>query len=218
MKKPIIYFSIIFIALCFYFLVKDEFLTFSYLQSHLQSLISFKQEKPFIFWLGFEISFLFLTSFSIPGSILLTLLAGVVYGKFWGSLLVTLNGALGATLAFLMARYFLKNTIEQKIAYKSEKINQQFKKNGLWYLWMLRMMPGSPYVIINLVMGLTNLKTWNFFLVTALGMYPGNFIFTYAGDRMLKVESIWDILSPQLFFLLIVLGVLPVLLRQIRII
>jgi len=218
MRKPIIYSFIFLIAFCFYFFIKDKFLTFSYLQSHLQFLINFNQEKPFIFWLGFEISFLFLTSFSIPGSILLTLLAGVVYGKFWGSLLVTLNGALGATLAFLMARYFLKNTVEKKIAYKAENIHQAFKKNGLWYLWMLRMMPGSPYVIINLIMGLTNLKTWHFFLVTALGMYPGNFIFTYAGDRILKVESIWAILTPQLLFLLIVLGVLPVLLRQIRII
>ena len=216
MRKPLIYFSMIVIAIIVYLFHKEKYLNLAFLQSELNSLINFKENHPIQFLLVFETIFLFLTSFSIPGSIVLTLLAGVVYGKIWGSILVTINCASGATIAFLMARFFLRSSLRKRFNIQLTKIEKLMKKNGLWYLWMLRMLPGSPYVLINMLMGLTNIKLFPFFFVSFIGMLPGNFIFVYAGHRVLEVRSALEILNPQLILILILFAVIPFFFRQLR--
>lgn len=203
-------------AYVIYLLHREKFLNLPFLQSELERLVIYETKHPVLFLFFFEVIFLLLTSFSIPGSILLTFLAGVIFGNFWGCLLVTFNCALGATIAFLMARFFLKESLEIKFEQQFKKLQNSLSKNGLWYLWMLRMLPGSPFVLINLLMGLTNIKLIHFFSITFLGMLPGNFIFVYAGHRILEIDKVWKILTPQLFLVLLLMGIIPILVRHMR--
>lgn len=199
----------------FYYLGGNELLNFSFIKQNLIEIQSVYQSRPILVISIFIGAYLFLTSLAIPGSLVLTILSGAIFGTFFGVVIVSLCGALGATLSFLISRYLLKDYVSSKFYLLFLTINKNLKQDGVFYLFILRFIPVSPFVIINLVMGITSLRVWTFFWTTFLGMIPGDIIYVFAGNKISEFEAPADIMTPSFLFSLTLLVLLPLLARKI---
>ena len=213
-KSLVIIFLVLAIGL-FYYWGGSDLLDFSFLKQNLLKMQAQYQARPLWVHGIFIAAFLFLTILAIPGSLVLTILSGAIFGTYYGVLIVTICGTIGGTLSFLISRYLLREYVSTKFHRQFLTINKNLHKDGAFYLFILRFIPVSPFVVINLVMGLTSLRIWTFFWTTFLGMIPGNIIYVFAGAKISEVDSPSDIMSPSFLLSLTILGLLPLIARKI---
>ncbi|MBK7843014.1 MAG: FAD-dependent oxidoreductase [Bdellovibrionales bacterium] len=188
-----------------------QYLSLESLKVHQASLHSFYLEHPGIVAVIFAIVYVLSTALSLPGATILTLAGGAIFGLGLGVALVSFSSTLGATLAFLASRFFLRDLIQDKFKDKITKVNQGIKKEGAFYLLTLRLVPIFPFFLINLVMGLTSIRTMTYFFVSQIGMLPGTIVYVNAGTQLAKIDSLNGILSPELLFSFSLIGILPLL-------
>jgi pyruvate/2-oxoglutarate dehydrogenase complex dihydrolipoamide dehydrogenase (E3) component/uncharacterized membrane protein YdjX (TVP38/TMEM64 family) len=148
---------------------------------------------------------------SIPGALILTLAAGAMFGLGWGLLLVSFASSLGALLAFLAARYLLRDIIQARFGKALAPINEGVKKDGTFYLLTLRLVPVFPFWLINLLLGLTPMGAGRFYAVSQIGMLAGTAVYVNAGTQLAAIQSPGDILSPGLLGSFVLLGLFPLL-------
>ena len=148
---------------------------------------------------------------SIPGAVILTLAAGAMFGLGWGLLLVSFASSLGALLAFLVARYLLRDVIQARFGKALAPINDGVRKDGTFYLLTLRLVPVFPFWLINLLMGLTPMGAGRFYVVSQIGMLAGTAVYVNAGTQLAAIQSPGDILSPGLLGSFVLLGLFPLL-------
>lgn len=154
------------------------------------------------------------TGLSLPGAgTVLTLAAGAIFGLGWGVLLVSFGSSVGATLAFLTARFVLRDSLQARFGRQLADINAGIARDGAYYLVTLRLVPLFPYFFINLVMGLTPMRTRVFYSASQLGMLPGTVLYAMAGTQLAQVTSLRGLLSPALVGSLALLGLFPLLAR-----
>ncbi len=149
------------------------------------------------------------TAASLPGAAIMTLAAGALFGLVTGTILVSFASTLGATLAFLASRYVLRDTIEARFGDRLKSINEGLERDGAFYLFTLRMIPAVPFFVINLVFGLTRIKTWTFAWVSQIGMLLGTIAFVNAGTQLAQIESTAGLLSPVLIGSFVALALVP---------
>lgn len=192
-----------------WFFVPTHMLTLDYLQAHLQELQAAVQLNPIKSLLIYSgVSIVLLTA-SLPAAALMTLLGGALFGFLPGVLLVLFTSTVGATLSFLMARYFFQDYFNKKFYQQFEKINNEFKNQGVFYLLTLRLVPLFPFFLVNLAMGLTPIRTFDYIVMSFIGMIPGSMVYVYAGLSFSKIHSVRDILSTSVVVSLILLGAAP---------
>ncbi len=150
---------------------------------------------------------------SIPGAAVLTLAAGALFGFGWGLLLVSFASSIGASLAFLVARFVLRDSLQSRYGERLKKIDAGIERDGAFYLFTLRLVPVFPFFLVNLLAGLTSLKLVTFYWVSQLGMLAGTAVYVYAGTQLAQIESLGDVLSPGLIGAFVLLGLLPLLMR-----
>ena len=155
------------------------------------------------------------TGLSLPGAAIMTLAAGALFGLLWGTLVVSFASTLGATLAFLVSRFVLRDWVQGKFGEKLTAVNAGMEKEGGFYLFTLRLIPIFPFFIINLVMGLTPIRTWTFYWVSQVGMLAGTLVYVNAGTQLARIDSLKGILSPGLLLSFALLGIFPLIARQI---
>lgn len=147
----------------------------------------------------------------------MTLAGGFLFGSVVGTLYVNLGATTGATLAFLAARYLLRDWVESKFGDRIGPIQEGFSKNAFSYLMTLRLIPAFPFFLVNLVSGLTRVKVATYVIATAVGIIPGSFVFAYAGRQLGSINSLKEIASPNVllaFTLLGLLALMPILYRK----
>jgi len=154
------------------------------------------------------------TALSLPGAAVLTLASGLIFGLQVGTLLSSFASTMGAGLAFLATRYFLKDWVQSKFGSKIDSINEGVKKEGAYYLFTLRLMPVFPFFLVNLLMGLTPIKFWTYYWVSQIAMLPGTAIYVNAGTQISEIESPKDILSPALILSFVLLGLFPLVIKK----
>lgn len=159
--------------------------------------------------------FILITSLSIPGAIVLTLLSGVIFGVLPGTIIVLVAGTIGATIAFLYSRYIFGDMFREKFRDKHQAMENKFNENGNAYLFTLRMIPVSPFVVINILMGLTPIRLWNYIWITFVGMFPGTLMYVYAGKEMAELSSPTEILTLPILLLFIAIAFLPYVLKRL---
>lgn len=159
--------------------------------------------------LAYAALFTTLTALCLPGAALLMLLAGASFGLVWGSVLATLASTTGATLTMLGARHWLRQRVEQRHGARLQTFNRHLQHEGALYLLSLRLLPVIPFVPVNLISGLTRLKSSTFFWASALGMLPGTVLYVYAGVYLAQLQSLDELLSARSAAVLMALGVLP---------
>ncbi len=149
------------------------------------------------------------TALSLPGAAVMTLGAGALFGVVWGTLLVSIASTIGATLAFLISRFVLRDWVAERFANQLEAVDRGIERDGAFYLFTLRLVPAFPFFVVNLLMGLTSIRTRTFFWVSQAGMLAGTVVFVNAGTRLAELGSIGDVLSAGVLGSLALLGVLP---------
>ncbi len=155
------------------------------------------------------------TGLSLPGAAIMTLAAGAIFGLFWGTLIVSFASAIGATLAFLSSRFLFRDAIERRFGASLAAINRGIDKEGPFYLFALRLVPAFPFFVINLVMGLTAMKTRTFYWVSQVGMLAGTLVYVNAGTQLARVESLAGLMSPGLLGSFVLLGLFPLIAKKV---
>jgi uncharacterized membrane protein YdjX (TVP38/TMEM64 family) len=202
------------IAAFFYF-DGQQYLTLEMLKSQ-QTYIEAYRDKHLVFSIAaYGLIYIVVTGLSLPGAAILTLAGGALFGLFWGTLTVSFASTIGATLAFLAARFLLRDNIQNRFGDHLQAINEGIAHDGAYYLFTLRLAPIFPFFIINLLMGLTPLKTRAFYWVSQIGMLPGTLVYVNAGTQLAKIESLSDILSPALVGSFVLLGAFPLIIKKI---
>jgi uncharacterized membrane protein YdjX (TVP38/TMEM64 family) len=209
---------VIFLVLIFFLffgLGLHKELTFANLNELKTQLIEFRQANYSFTLTGFFLLYFLVAAFSLPGAGPMTLVGGAIFG-FWPALLtVSFASTIGATLACFLSRYVLGNWVQKRFSGKVKPINQGMKKDGLLYLFALRLVPVFPFFIINLVMGLTRIKLFSFYWVSQIGMLPGTIVFVNAGSQLALIESPKGILSPTVIASFAALGIFPLVAKWI---
>ncbi|MEM9056898.1 MAG: FAD-dependent oxidoreductase, partial [Pseudomonadota bacterium] len=149
----------------------------------------------------------------MPGAGILTVAAGAIFGLAVGTVVVSFASSIGATLAFLAARFLFRDSVQKRFKDRLGRINEGMERDGAFYLFSLRLVPLFPFFVINLVAGLTPIRTLTFYWVSQLGMLAGTLVFVNAGTQLGKIEAAGDILSPGLLGAFVLLGVLPLVMR-----
>ncbi|MFD2176829.1 FAD-dependent oxidoreductase [Veronia pacifica] len=164
-------------------------------------------------WLTASLIYFFayitITALSLPGAAITTLLGAALFGFWWSLLLVSFASTIGATIAFLVSRFMLRDWVTDKFGSKLDSINKGIEKDGAFYLLTLRLIPVFPFFLINLLMGLTPLKTSRFYLISQLGMLPGTMVYLNAGTQLAQIDSLAGIISPGILISLVLLGIFP---------
>ncbi len=186
-----------------------RFFTLEFFKSQQASIDSYFTANPLQTAAIFFVIYVAVTGLSLPGAALMTLVAGAIFGLLWGTVIVSFASSLGATLAFLASRFLFRDAIQSRFGESLKAINAGVEKDGAFYLFTLRLVPAFPFFVINLVMGLTPIRTWAFYWVSQIGMLAGTVVYVNAGTQIARIESLRGILSPELIISFTLLGVFP---------
>lgn len=195
----------------FYVLDLGRYFNLAFIKDSQASFAALFNQQPVMVTLMFFAVYVAVTALSLPGATLMTLAAGAGFGLVLGTVVVSFASTLGATLAMLVARYLLRDSVQARFGPRLDKINQGIEKEGASYLLTLRMIPLVPFFVLNLLMGLTRIKTWTYVWVSQLGMLAATVVYVNAGTQLAKVDSLRSIASPALIGSLVLLRLLPVL-------
>ena len=188
----------------------DRFLTLSYIKESQARFQELTTEHPLPVIASYMIIYILVTSLSLPGAAVLTLLGGALFGFWVGTLAVSFASTIGATFACFVSRFLLRGWVEKKLGDKITTVNQGMEREGSFYLFTLRLIPIFPFWAINLVMGLTRIPLRTFYWISQLGMLPGTAVYINAGKELAKIDSLSSILSPSLIISFVLLGILPI--------
>jgi pyruvate/2-oxoglutarate dehydrogenase complex dihydrolipoamide dehydrogenase (E3) component len=128
---------------------------------------------------------------------------------------VSFASSIGATLAFLTARFLLRASVQARFGQRLADMDKGIQRDGAFYLFTLRLIPVVPFFVINLLMGLTKMKAWTFYWVSQLGMLAGTAVYVNAGTQLGQLESLQGILSPGLLGSFVLLGLFPLIARKV---
>jgi len=215
MKKLLILAILAAVAGAFFMLDLHHWLTLEGLKSGLGQFEQWRSQFPLITAGAFFTLYVVVTALSLPGAAVMTVAAGALFGLLQGTLLVSFASTIGATLAFLVSRYLLRDAVQQRFGSRLAAINRGIERDGAFYLFTLRLVPAFPFFLINLLMGLTPIKAWTFYWVSQIGMLAGTLVYVNAGTQIAQLESLSGILSPDLLISFALLGLFPLLAKKI---
>ncbi|AKM48138.1 Pyruvate/2-oxoglutarate dehydrogenase complex, dihydrolipoamide dehydrogenase (E3) component, and related enzyme [Edwardsiella anguillarum] len=213
MKKTLILLLLLLLILAFFILDGQRWLTFETLKQHQAAMETLRHRAPWQSAAAFFALYLLVAALSLPGAAVMTLAAGLLFGLWQGTLLVSFASSAGATLAFLASRFLLRDTLRRRLGERLATLNQGLERDGAFYLFTLRLVPLMPFFLINLLLGLSPLSARRFYWVSQLGMLPGTLIYVNAGTRLADIDSLAAIVSPTLLLSFTLLGVFPWLAR-----
>ena len=192
-----------------------RYLSFEQLKASQASFAQLHAEQPLTVAVVYFLVYVLATALSIPGAVIITLAGGAVFGLWQGVLIVSFASTVGATLAFWASRFLLRDWVEARFDQRLAHIHAGVEREGGFYLFTLRLIPVVPFFLINLLMGLTRMKTWTYYWVSQLGMLAGTAVYVNAGTQLAQLESVQGILSPALLGSFVLLGTFPLIARRI---
>jgi uncharacterized membrane protein YdjX (TVP38/TMEM64 family) len=206
----------VFVAINIIFFSFDlhNLLTLENFQAQKNAFLAYRAEHPVLSVLVYGLAYIAVTGLSLPGATVLTLAGGTLFGLTWGTVIVSFASSIGATLAFLAARFLFRDSVERHFAERLTTVNNGIAKDGGYYLFTLRLIPLFPFVVINLVMGLTSMRTTAFYWISQIGMLPGTLLYVNAGTQLATIKSLSDIASPILIGSFALLGIFPLIAKK----
>ena len=194
------------------FLFNDDI--YSYLVENFLFIQSFYENDPEMFIIYFVFAYLFMTTLSLPVALVMGLLAGSILDIYSAVILVSFTSSIGATIAMSLSRYILRDYMSSRYRKYFDIINSNFKDDGGYYLFALRMSPLFPFFVINICFGLTKMKLIPFYLISQIGMLPGTIIIILLGNELSNVLVAGNVISPSLVIYLTLLGLVPLLSKR----
>lgn len=214
-KKLLIAGCIVTLIVLFRVLELQEYLTLDYIKQQQAHFVQLYMANRFGVIAVYMLVYIVVTTLSLPGSAIMTLAGGGMFGLTVGTVVVSFASSIGATLACMVARYLLRDWVQNTFRERLIKINAGMAREGGFYLFSLRLVPIFPFFVINLVMGLTSIRIGTYYWVTQVGMLPANIVFVNAGKQLASIHSPSDILSLRLLLSFALLGLLPLASRKL---
>jgi len=209
-KKSLII-GIVIIGIASFFLSGlNEYFTLETLREQRDNWQQHYQNNPILFAGAFFLIYVLFTSLNIPAAALLTVAGGALFGFWVGVILVSFASTIGAVIAFLGTRYLFRDGIEKKFSKQLASINKGVETDGALYVFGLRLVPIFPFFLVNMLLALTKIKTFTFYLASQIGMFFGTAVFVNAGKQLSEVDSLGDILTPTMLASFALLGVFPI--------
>jgi uncharacterized membrane protein YdjX (TVP38/TMEM64 family) len=202
-------------VIAFFALGLGHYLSLENLQASRAHVVDQVAQNPAFASFAFFVLYVLVTGLSLPGAAVMTLAAGAIFGVVWGVVLVSFASAIGATIAFVIARTLIGDWVQRRFGQYLEPINRGFETEGAFYLFTLRMVPLFPFFVINLLMGLTRIRVGQFYWVSQVGMLAGTVLFVFAGTQLAEIHRLGDVLSPGVIAALTLLGVFPLIAKRI---
>ena len=213
MKKTLLLLLVLALAAGFFASGLHRQLDLDTLKAGMGGFAVWHADSPLLVAALYFAAYVAVTSLSLPGAAVMTLAGGALFGLGWGLLIVSFASTIGATLAFLVSRHLLRDSVHARFGERLRAIDQGIARDGAFYLFSLRLVPAFPFFLINLLMGLTPIRTRTFYWVSQLGMLPGTLVYVNAGTELGAVDSLAGVLSPGLVASFVLLGLFPLLAR-----
>lgn len=209
-KSKLLVLAVIAAAITAFFVFDlKQYVSLDYFQAQRAAIEAQVQAYPLRTALLFFGAYVAVTGLSLPGAAIMTLIAGALFGLLWGTVIVSFASTLGATLAFLASRFLLRDWVQQRFGDRLRPINEGIAREGAFYLFALRLVPAFPFFVINLVMGLTPIRTSTYYWVSQLGMFAGTLVYVYAGTQLGAFK-----ISAGLLLAFALLGIFPLLAKK----
>jgi pyruvate/2-oxoglutarate dehydrogenase complex dihydrolipoamide dehydrogenase (E3) component/uncharacterized membrane protein YdjX (TVP38/TMEM64 family) len=203
------------VAAAFFIFDLAQYFQIEFLRSKQAWLEGFRRSNPLALGAIFFLIYVAVCAVSLPGAAVMSLVVGAIFGLGWGTLIVSFASSIGATLAFLSSRFLFREWVRSRFGSRLRTIDAGLEKEGAFYLFALRIVPAVPYVVTNLLMGLTPVKTWTYYWVSQIGMLPGTMVYINAGTQLATLSSIRGLFSPELVGSFVLLGIFPILAKKI---
>lgn len=207
--RPVLIFLFVGLIILFYQNNYQDYFSLAFAKNSLAGFRIYDASNPLEGKLLFFLIYVGVATLSLPGAALLTLFAGALFGAVYGTIIVSLASTIGACLAFFSSRYILRDWVSRKFSEKYLAINEGFNKDGISYLFSLRLIPVFPFFLVNILMGLTQIRLVSYWWVSQLGMLPATLVYVKAGEELSQIESLKDIVSIELLAVFSLLGLLP---------
>jgi pyruvate/2-oxoglutarate dehydrogenase complex dihydrolipoamide dehydrogenase (E3) component/uncharacterized membrane protein YdjX (TVP38/TMEM64 family) len=213
-KKTFILIAIAVLVGLFIIFDLQRYLTLAHLKAQQETLQSYYASHRLLTLAGYFCFYIIVTALSLPGAAVMTLAGGALFG-FWPALLVvSFASSIGATLAFLVSRFLLRDWVQSRFGNRLKTVNAGIAREGAFYLFSLRLVPVFPFFVINLVLGLTPMRAPTFYAVSQVGMLAGTAVYVNAGTRLGQITSLSGILSPELLISFALLGLFPLIAKK----
>ena len=193
----------------------DQYLTLDTLKENREWFAVMLEQHPWRVTLSAFALYVIVVALSLPFAAIMGLLIGALFGFWYGTLFASFASTVGATLAFLISRYLLRDFVQQRFGDRLKGINEGMAKDGALYLFMLRLVPVFPFFLVNLLMGLTQIRVRTYYWVSQLGMLAGTVVFVNAGAQLARIDSLSGIVSPEVMLSFALLGVFPLIAKRI---
>lgn len=193
----------------FFILGLDRYLTLEALKESQGDFAALQAQSPWMTAFAAFAIYVVAVALSLPGATIMSLAIGALFGFWVGVLLVSFASTIGATLAFLASRYVLRDWVQRRFGGKLRGVNEGMEKEGAYYLFMLRLVPAFPFFLINLLMGLTPVRTRTFYWISQAGMLPGTLVYLNAGTQLGHIDSLSGIFSAEVVLSFALLGIFP---------
>src|SRR5205085_2667822 len=192
-----------------------RYFTLDYFKTQQAAITGARDAHPVAAAAVFFAVYVGVTALSLPAAGIMTLASGAIFGLAWGVLISSFAASIGATLAFLVARFLLRDLIQSRYGDKLKAINEGVARDGAFYLFTLRLVPAFPFFLVNIAMALTPIRARTFYWVSQIGMLAATIVFVNAGTQLAKLTSLRGILSPGLLGAFVLLGMFPLIARKI---
>ena len=203
------------VAALYFSLDLGRYFSLDVLKAQQAAIESYRLANPWLAAGLFFAIYVAVAALSLPGAAVMTLAGGAVFGLLWGTVLVSFASSLGATLAFLASRFLLRDWVAGRFGQRLQTIDDGIRREGGFYLFTLRLVPVFPFFMINLLMGLTPMRSATFYWVSQLGMLAGTLVYVNAGTQLAGISSLSGILSPGLIASFALLGIFPLITKKI---
>ncbi|MFU2487898.1 FAD-dependent oxidoreductase [Thauera sp. WH-1] len=214
MRKLLLLFLLLALAAAFFALDLHQVLTIDGIKAGMSQFAAWRDASPLLVAGAYFVLYVIVTALSLPGAAVMTLAGGALFGLGWGLVIVSFASTIGATLAFLVSRHLLRDSVQARFGDRLAAINDGIARDGAFYLFTLRLVPVFPFFLINLLMGLTPIRLKTFYWVSQLGMLAGTLVYVNAGTELARIKDLSGILSPGLLLSFALLGIFPLLARK----
>ena len=213
-NKIVLLLVIVLAVAAFFAFDLGRFFDLAFIKAQQSAIEAYRQDHPLLTAGLFFVIYIAVTALSLPGAAIMTLAGGAIFGLAWGTLIISFASSIGATLAFLASRLLFRDLVQRRFGDKLRAINHGMAREGAFYLFALRLVPIFPFFVINLLMGLTPIRTWTFYWVSQVGMLAGTLVYVNAGTQLAQIEDVSGILSPALLGSFALLAVFPLLAKR----
>ncbi len=214
-SKLIVVAGVIALVVAFFAFDLGHYLSLDYLKQRHVDFAALYAQQPLLVIGVYALIYVVVFALALPVGAVISLAGGALFGVWVGVLVVSFASSIGAALAFLASRHVLADSVRARFGARLSEVDKGVAKDGAFYLFTLRLIPAIPPAAINLLFGLTKMRTWTFYWVSQLGMLAGTIVFVNAGTQLGKLDSLKGILSPGLIGSFVLLGIFPLIAKKI---